>query len=527
MPSSSSSSPISILQDNVKGARELLGRLPLNLTSRTASNAFLLGYVINVALDGIVPALMRKKGAKEFLSQLVSKASLSAGASMALFSLLYRLLLERLSSVRRVMLERLPDTSLEEAYTHRARLRARAIRLLRSAFLVPFLAASFASPALYLFPKKSLVQTYALDTLLKGAKASYNEARKADSRLVSWVPDWVDGGFFYALGNGQLLWSFLFEPSCFPNGYGNLIMARSTAYVPQRPEMLPPSISWPSPREIVDTIADLSTPTRTAAPFPGFVSPLLSSLTPSNHPSTEFGAINPIIDYSPAHPAHERLLCAVLHPGEPSCSRNFVGFFLKEWAASARFVALFTGIISAFSYKKFLKDPESAFLKYILTVIQGATVISGSIGTAWGLICFFQKYLPRTFMPRSRYFLNGFLSSVFILAVAPARRSQLGTYITRMSVTSSWEILKKNGKVKPVRFGEYIMLALGLGLVSAIYEQRPESLERGMKAILNLLLGASAAKSQGNKAFLANKAIVNDDDASSSMKKTKGKEKMQ
>lgn len=66
----------------------------------------------------------------------------------------------------------------------------------------------------------------------------------------------------------------------------------------------------------------------------------------------------------------------------------------------------------------------------------------------WLTLCPLQ---PRNLLPRSRYFLNGFLSSIFIYAVPASRRQQLGMYVGRMSVKSQWAVLKKHGRVTPVR----------------------------------------------------------------------------
>ena len=320
-----------------------------------------------------------------------------------------------------------PSANPNDFEKSRDRLFARLVRTLRSGFLVPFLAAALASPVSLLLPIPSLRQQIALWVFTKGIEATYQEARKCGSRSVAWVPDWVGGAFFYAIGNGQLLTAFLFEPDAFPSSYGKVIMARSTAYIPQRPPGLPASIEWPEPREIANVIADLSERTKTKTPYPSFSAPLLSALTPSEHPTTTLHKLNPILDYSPAHPAHTNMLCAVLHPKEPSCSRNFARFWIKEWVASARFVAIFAAIAQAFSWKKVMRDPETALFRYVTAIVQGATVISGSIGSAWGLTCFSQHYLPRTLLPRLRYFFIGVISCVFILAVPQQRRAALGS----------------------------------------------------------------------------------------------------
>lgn len=232
---------------------------------------------------------------------------------------------------------------------------------------------------------------------------------------------------------------------------GNIILARSSAYIPSRPEDLPLAIPWPSRREVADHVALLSTPTKQSSAFPSFTSPSLSALQPSPFPTTSFPAINPVLDFSPAHPAHSQLLCALLHPTEPSCKRNFLKFWATEWKASARFISIFLAAFNLLKWKAWKRDPENSLFQFAMGVIQGATVISGSIGTAWALTCAFQHYFPRNFLPQSRYLLNGFLSSIFIFAVPAARRAQLGLYVGRLSLDSSWQILKKHNRVKPLR----------------------------------------------------------------------------
>ncbi len=440
--------------------------------ARIPARSFALGYSANVILDGLLPLALRKKSAREALRAFISLKSLQSGTVLALFSALYRVLLARLTTLRLQLLSSAwKRDGLDEGRT-RERLKVRLVRVLESASLVPFTASLAASAVLSLFPIPSLRRSMALWLSTKAVENLYIHLRSIKSRTVAWVPDFVGGAFFYALANGQLLWTFLFEPSCFPSSYGRVILARSTSYIPPRPTGLPSSIPWPAPRDIADTIAMLSTPSKSAAAYPGFKAPVLSALTPSKYPTTKYPLINPILDYAPAHPAHSRLLCAILHPTEPSCSKNFLGFFAREWKASAKFVALFTAVTQLLSYKKVLKDPETALFKFALAVVQGATVISGSIGTAWGLTCFFQHRLPRTFLPTARYFFNGFLSSVFVLAVPEARRAQLGSYVTRQSLDAAWGVGKRRGWWKRVRQGETVLLALGLATLTALYEVR-------------------------------------------------------
>ncbi|KDN36128.1 hypothetical protein K437DRAFT_252544 [Tilletiaria anomala UBC 951] len=464
----------------------------LPLTSRKTSRAFLFGTVANATREGLLPALMGKKSVREALHSFISKASLKAGAGLALYVAIYRTILQVLLIVRaKTLIPKLQAwaQSLRSKYASAAASRAGTSKRIISHSLMPLLAANASIPALLLV--SSALRSYiALDILVKALHAIYTEARKNESRLVSWVPEWMGGGLLCAVANGQLLWAFLFEPQSFPSSYGNLILARSKAYIPTRPSRLPANVPWPMRRQIADTIAQLSTPSKTKAAYPTFSSPLLATLNPSLHPISEYSIINPILDYAPAHPGHTELLCAILHPTEPSCRKNFLQFFKQEWIASARFVAAFALLAQVFFFKKAIRDPEMAVFKFIMTVAQGATLISGSIGSAWAFTCVFQRYLPKTFLPRSRYFLNGALASIFTLAVPASRRTKLGLYLAKLSARSSWNILERRKTAKSVRNGEMILLAIGMSILSALYEERPKALGRSTRTAFRWLIGA-------------------------------------
>ena len=179
------------------------------------------------------------------MSSFASKASIKAGAALALYVSIYRTVLQLLLIVRAKTLipklqawaakhqnpaQRTASSSkrviVPEEPSRRSRAQIRLVKFLQSSSLAPFLASNMATLALLLLPP-ALRGYIALDILVKGLQFSYDEARKQGSRLVKWVPDWMGGGLLYALGNGQLLYAFLFEPQSFPGGYGNIILAVS------------------------------------------------------------------------------------------------------------------------------------------------------------------------------------------------------------------------------------------------------------------------------------------------------------
>lgn len=184
---------------------------------------------------------------------------------------------------------------------------------------------------------------------------------------------------------------------------------------------------------------------------------------------------------------------------------------MQEWIASARFVAFFAGVTTALSWRKVIKDPETAIFKYLLAVIQGACVISGSIGSAWYLSCCWAgKNLPRTFLPRARYFFTGALSSLFIFAVPASRRTELGLYVGRLSLASTWQVLEKRRKVKSVPNGDLILLALGLAGLCVMYEGRHDSLDKDLRTGLGYLIGKPQSGTSAEKQKQVQESMASD-----------------
>jgi hypothetical protein len=56
-----------------------------------------------------------------------------------------------------------------------------------------------------------------------------------------------------------------------------------------------------------------------------------------------------------AHPAIDRLSCALLHPEEPSCLKTFLQASLHELFAVSKFMAILYGAIGVIGYRHFAK----------------------------------------------------------------------------------------------------------------------------------------------------------------------------
>lgn len=103
--------------------------------------------------------------------------------------------------------------------------------------------------------------------------------------------------------------------------------------------------------------------------------------------------------------------------------------------------------------------------------------------------CFFRAYLPNNVLPRSRFFLNGLVSGLWIYVVPPSRRRELGLYVARMSALSTWQILERKRKVKPIPFGSHALLAVALAMLAGLYEVRSDHLNKPSKMLSSKLFG--------------------------------------
>lgn len=51
-------------------------------------------------------------------------------------------------------------------------------------------------------------------------------------------------------------------------------------------------------------------------------------------------------------------------------------------------------------------SPESGIFAAVTSTVTSSAFLSLSIGTAWSTICLIQKYLPNSFLPTKRFYLQ-------------------------------------------------------------------------------------------------------------------------
>lgn len=100
--------------------------------------------------------------------------------------------------------------------------------------------------------------------------------------------------------------------------------------------------------------------------------------------------------------------------------------------------------------------------------------VTGTIGTAWGSICLFARYLPRNTLATQRWFLSGFMAGLWAFAARRGERSNF-LYSARLSLDSLWKVGVKRGWWKGVRNGDVLVFTLSLALLDAVYEAQPRA----------------------------------------------------
>ncbi|KAI9850780.1 MAG: hypothetical protein M1838_005113 [Thelocarpon superellum] len=344
--------------------------------------------------------------------------------------------------------------------------------------LAPAIGASLAGFVVGVYPSDQLRVTVAIYVFTRAMEFLYNKLD--DDGWFKHKPWWVGSWMIMPVSCGQLLHAFVFDRDCFPQAYGDFILNSTPNYIQNRPDGYPSTLSWPGRYDIVDSLANMA-----RLNYPPFISPILFPNT-KTLPET-LSVIAPIVN--PGHPAIKNLSCALLHPDDPSCLRTYVTFYLRAFPRMAQFFAL---IITAFSLPKwrlFLDKPSSGLNSLARSILRTSTFLTGSIGTAWGSICFFQALLPRTFLPTQRFFLGGFIAGFWALLERETGRAQF-LYSLRAFIDSAWKVGVKRGWVRGIRNGDVWLFVASLAVMNSVYEVRPHAVQsRVVRMTLRSLRG--------------------------------------
>ncbi|KAK4054664.1 hypothetical protein OIO90_003476 [Microbotryomycetes sp. JL221] len=432
--------------------------------SRESIRVFALVYSV-AALYDVLVNLIRKRGLSSTLRSAVSASALRLASFVASYSAVYRLSLPRLEQA----LPRLSPKALS------------------SPRLPPFVAAMLASPTMLLESRGQRRVTLALYALTRGLHVVVNVAQNKGlaPKEQKW---WFGGHLIFALSNAQLLHSFVYDVNAFPAQYGNFILRYSKAYLPVKPASLSAGAPWPNPRQLVDAIEAAS-----RDKWPAYSTPLLhgNNAYKSILSNETLRHVLPVLTEK-AHPAHERLSCAILHPEERRCWRVFERFVRGEFVGASKFFGALALVGMLTRWKKLLRQPEELIYNATLSTLSSSAFLSLSLGTAWGTICAFQHYIPNKLLPTKRFYIQGFLAGLWVSLVPAARRVDLGLYSMRIALQCAWDVAVSRNRVKNIPGGELLYLSFAMGVLMSCHDLNPALLKsRLVKASLRRLGGPS------------------------------------
>ncbi|SCV35866.1 uncharacterized protein FFB14_05771 [Fusarium fujikuroi] len=337
----------------------------------------------------------------------------------------------------------------------------------------PAIGASFAGLALGIYPAQKMRVTIAIYTIFRALEFAYNFC-EADGLIWGrkngvkrerpwWFGSWMLQPFAF----GQLLHAAVFDRDCFPKPFGDLIFKSSSAYLHPRPQDWPSSVKWPQTSEIVDSLAQMA-----RLSWPAYVSPTLFPGKEVLPPS--LSAIAPLT--SRAHPLITSLSCATLHPGDPSCARTYLTFWLQTFSPFARFfVAVFSALTVIPRFSSLYHNPLATLQRIITKALRMSTFATGALSTAWASICFFQQWLPRHVLATQRVFLGGFFAGLWAFV---ERRNGRGLFLysARASVDSLWKVGVKRRWWKSMKGGDIWVFMLALMVTGVVYEKDAQAI---------------------------------------------------
>ncbi|KAH6842639.1 hypothetical protein B0I37DRAFT_448083 [Chaetomium sp. MPI-CAGE-AT-0009] len=353
----------------------------------------------------------------------------------------------------------------------------------------PAVGASLAGLALGVYPSRQLRVTVALYTIFRALEFGWNCAED-NGMLWGWEkgvngkpdtlrsrPWWWGSWMLQPLAFGQLMHALVFDRDCFPSFWSNFIFKNSTVYLRPKPEDYPLGLKWPQAGEIADSLAQMA-----RLNWPAFTSPTLFPLKEDVLPAS-LAAISPIT--SGAHPLITSLSCATLHPSDLSCTRTYLNFWLRSFPPLTQLLVMVYSALLLPRASALYHFPLSTLRRLLASALRTAGFLTGSLATAWSSVCFFQTWLPRTFLPTQRFFLGGFVAGFWALlhrgagGPGPAGHRSVFLGSAKASVESLWKVGVKRRWWRAMRGGDVWLFVAALMLTGVVYERDAKAVREG------------------------------------------------
>ena len=140
-------------------------------------------------------------------------------------------------------------------------------------------------------------------------------------------------------------------------------------------------------------------------------------------------------------------------------------------------------------YKELYNAPVRFARALLGRALRLSVFATGAVSTAWASTCLFQGWLPRTALPRLRFFLGGFLAGLWAVADR-AHGRPAALYAARAAVDSLWKVGVKRRWWKAMRGGDLWIFVLALAATGAVYERDARAVrEQGWRKGISFIRG--------------------------------------
>ncbi|EER40259.1 conserved hypothetical protein [Histoplasma capsulatum H143] len=239
-----------------------------------------------------------------------------------------------------------------------------------------------------------------------------------------------------------------------------------------------------------------------------FISPILHPSNPKTLPDS-LQSISAVT--SSAHPSISSLSCALLHSKSPSCLTASLHQYLLSIPLLARFLTKVYLILSLLKFKTFIHQPILAINGVCMKILSRTAILSTALGTAWGSVCLFNSFLPRSLLPTQRFYVSGALAGLPFAFAGNGNRSMF-LYFFRIAVDSAWKVGTKRGVWRGGKGGDLFVFVASWALIGVLLEKNPGAVDgAGLRKIFAWLRGdgfvdlveTADVKKKGKKAAAA------------------------
>ena len=409
-------------------------------------------------------ALYRFKGLRSLHSHLTfkdkhcGKIALSLAGISFFYKIIYKLLL---------LLQ--PHCTSLAAFVQAEEEKLKIPKLLRIQphIFTPFIAGLVSGSLFKLFPREASRDVIAVYMIVRTAEMGFNYLD--DSGYLAVKPKIIGSWAMYPFALSQLFHSFFFNPETNSTFVNKTLYRLSNDFIPKRPAGYRSSSPWPTPEQVVESIAQVS-----SHKYPRFKAPLMF---PDSAKFPDYlEAVKPIL--SRAHPAIDTMTGAIVHPFEPSLFRAFTEIALKKFSTISKYVFvlyLIQGLIN--NSKKKQAKQLSKFRILFMTItktVRTTTFIVMSTMSAWAGIELAQKIFGSKFLPMHRYKFIGFMAGLWAFIDQVGGRGRY-LFAARAAILSYWRVLVKQKRIKPSRNTDVFLFAVSFAVMMSLFERSPES----------------------------------------------------